>query len=100
MKALKQICIAFLIMIVAVSAVTAQTENKDLPPEKELRSFIDGIDASDNYLSYITELSQTEHPTWKWDLWSDRVMNKFDMFCYSAFALIWWGCWSVGVGRI
>jgi hypothetical protein len=27
-------------------------------------------------------------------------MNKFDMFCYSAFALIWWGCWSVGVGRI
>jgi hypothetical protein len=24
----------------------------------------------------------------------------FDMFCYSAFALIWWGCWSVGVGRI
>ena len=73
MKALKQICIAFLIMIVAVSAVTAQTENKDLPPEKELRSFIDGIDASDNYLSYITELSQTEHPTWKWDLWSDRV---------------------------
>lgn len=73
MKALKQICIAFLIMIVAVSSVTAQTENKDLPPEKELRSFIDGIDASDNYLSYITELSQTEHPTWKWDLWSDRV---------------------------
>lgn len=28
------------------------------------------------------------------------LMNKFDMFCYSAFALIWWGCWSVGVGRI
>ena len=71
-----------LILALLCSAASAATENKDLPTQSEVSTFVSGL-ATTNFVAVASEASLKDHPTWKWDIWTDAAGSQMISFYYS-----------------
>ncbi|MCK9576110.1 MAG: hypothetical protein M0R51_09305, partial [Clostridia bacterium] len=65
------------------SAASAATENKDLPTQSEVSTFVGGLAPTGNYADSVSTAATAQHPTWKWDIWTDAAGSQMISFYYS-----------------
>lgn len=82
MKPIYKIISILILALIAVSTASASTD-KVLPSEKDVRTYIENGNSSDNYVTSLFENSQTENPTWPCDLWKTMSGNNVVSFYFS-----------------
>jgi len=81
---LKSLTLTLILIISLFSGTVTATENKDLPTQKELTTFLNETHVSKNYTGIVSQKAVTQHPDWKWDIWQGKNKEKTISFYYAV----------------